>query len=232
VVAICALAGFAHSAELQPYTARYHVSFHGISAGVLEFSLQAGATPGTFTYSVRAEPSLLARFVVNSQALESSTIRVAGTEVRPLEYHSDDGSKSEAKDAQYTFDWDRDRATGRWQNKPVDLTLPPRTQDRQSIQIAVMNDLIAAREPGVYPLLDGDEIKEFSYQHDGTGRIKTAGGEYDAVIIRSARVGNETRVNRYWHAPSVNFVPVHAERTTKGSVDLVLDLESLKLGSR
>ena len=220
---------FAHSAELRPYTARYRVSFHGIGAGVLEFSLRATGTPGQFTYNVRAEPSLLARFVVSSQALESSTLQVSGTEVRPLNHRSDDGSKSEAQDAHYAFDWDHHRVTGKWQDKPIDLELPPRTQDRQSIQIAVLNDLLSDRDPGVYPLLDGDEIKEFVYKRDGTGKIKTAAGEYEAVIVRSSRVGNEKRINRYWHASSANFIPVHAERTTKGSVDLVLDLESLRM---
>ena len=224
-----ALFEFAHGAQLQPYTARYNVSFHGIGAGVLEFSLQAGATPGTFIYSVRAEPSLLARIVVSSQARESSTIQVTGSEVRPLNYVSEDGSKDNAKGAQYAFDWDRHRVTGKFESNPIDLELPPRTQDRQSIQVAVMNDLLAERDPGVYPLLDGDEIKEFTYQHDGAGKIKTAAGEYDAVIIRSSRVGNTKRINRYWHAPSLNFVPVHAERTTKGSVDLVLDLQEVKM---
>src|SRR3974390_893084 len=86
----------AHSAELKPYTARYNVTFHGLGAGVLEFSLQAGSTPGTFTYNVRAEPSLLARLVVSSNALESSRMEIAGADVRPLEYTSDDGSKSGA----------------------------------------------------------------------------------------------------------------------------------------
>jgi hypothetical protein len=224
---------FAHSAnqsvELKPYTARYRVSFHRISAGVLEFSLQATTTPGQFTYSVRAEPSVLARLVVSSQALESSTLQLMSADVRPLQYRSDDGSKGDAKDAQYSFDWEHHRVTGKWEDKPIDLELPPRTQDRQSIQIAVLNDLLADRDPGVYPLLDGDEIKDYVYKHDGAAKIKTAAGEYDAVILRSSRVGSDKRINRYWHAPAINFVPVHAERTTKGSVDLVLDLEQIKI---
>ena len=89
-------------------------------------------------------------------------------------------------------------------------------------------DLLQGREPGVYPLIDGDKIKEYEYLKDSTATVKYGGRDLEAVMIRSARTGGSDRITRYWHAPELGYLPVRAERTTKGEVDLVMQLVDLK----
>jgi len=50
----------------------------------------------------------------------------------------------------------------------------------------------------------------------------------DTVVLRSTRVGNSSRVNRYWTAAEFGYVPVKAERTNKEKIDLTLRLIEFK----
>ena len=214
--------------QLRLFTARYRVTFHGLSGGTLELTLKKGDQPGQYVYTSSAKPSLLASFMVSSDARETSLMELTATGIRPLKFISEDGKKGDSKDSALDFDWTRQRLTGRAEAKDIDIELPARTQDHLSIQIAVIWDLLQGREPGVYSLIDGDEIKEYEYRNDGTATIKYGGRDLESVRIRSARTGGSDRITHYWHAPEFGYVPVRAERATKGQVDLVMQLVDLK----
>ena len=213
---------------LRLFTARYQVKFHGLNGGTLELTLKKGDEPGRYLYTSGAKPSALASFFVSSDAHETSAIELAATGIRPLKFVSEDGKKGDAKDSALNFDWNRQRLSGRAEGKDIDLELAARTQDHLSIQIAVIWDLLQDHEPGVYPLIDGDKIKEYEYLKDSTATVKYGGRDLEAVMIRSARTGGSDRITRYWHAPELGYLPVRAERTTKGEVDLVMQLVDLK----
>jgi hypothetical protein len=101
------------------------------------------------------------------------------------------------------------------------------TQDVMSIQVEVMRDLRNGNLPKTFQILDNDELKEFIYTQEGTANIKTALGQLDTVIVASRRTGNN-RILRMWFAPSLGFVPVQAERTRDGKLELAMRITSLK----
>lgn len=214
--------------SLRPYVAHYQVKFHGLSGGVLQFSLRKGDKPGQYVYETRARPSFLGSFVVSDRAREVSVMEIADDTIRPLSFNSDDGKKSDAKDSQIQFSWPKHRVTGRSEAKSVDLEIAARTQDHLSIQVAVVWDLLRGHELGTYPMFDGGEMKSYDYRMDGKERLAYDGRELDTVIIRSEHTGGSSRVSRYWHAPELGYLPIRAERTRKGEVEFVLQLIDVK----
>ncbi len=214
--------------SLRMYVAHYQVKFRGLNGGVLQFTLRKGDKPDQYIYETSAKPSFLGGFFVSDKALESTVMEITGDEIRPLSFSSDDGKKSEAKDAQIKFSWSKHRVTGISEAKPVDLEFPARTQDHLSIQIAVMWDLLNGHELGTYPMFDGGEMKSYDYRKDGEERIHYDGRDLDTVIVRSENTGGGSRVSRYWHAPELGYLPIRAERTRKGEVELVLQLIDVK----
>ena len=228
-LALCTAVAAAQSvAEPEPYVARYRVRYRGLSGGVIEFALRKDQAPGQFIYESRAFPSMLGRLMISKGSHERSVIVVDADGVRPLSFFAEDGTPDTSKDADLRFDWERHRLTGRAQNKDVDLPLPDHTQDHLSIQIAVMVDLLRGREPTTYSLVDDAEIKQYEYLRDGAAKVRFKDKEYDTVILRSSRVGNSRRSNRYWQATDLGYLPLRAERASKGDVDLTLDLEDVK----
>ncbi|HYM35555.1 MAG TPA: DUF3108 domain-containing protein [Steroidobacteraceae bacterium] len=228
-IALALSVNCAWSQDIRTFTARYQLRFYGLSGGILQLTLRKGDAPNEFIYESRAEPSFLGSFMVSDQARESCTMTIDENGVRPLKFFSDDGKKGDEKDSNIQFDWERKRLTGRSERVDFNQELPEHIQDHLSIQIAVIRALLQNSEPGEYSLMDTGEIKKFTYSKDGTGTVKYKGRTLDATIIRSARSDNPGgRIIRYWHAPELGYVPVRAERSRNGKIDLTMDLLDVK----
>ena len=225
---LLSIAPAAWSQELQEFTARYQVRFYGISGGQLQLKLTRGSAANEYVYESSADPSLLGGLVISSGARERCLFQVDGTTIKPLKFDSDDGKKGDEKDSHIEYDWAQNRLIGRSEQVDFNQELPPRIQDHMSIQIAVILALRKGEELGTYSLLDGGEVKRFAYTKEGEGTVKLKNRTLNAVIVRSARADDQGgRVTRYWHAPELDFLPVRAERSRNGKIDLTMELVDL-----
>jgi hypothetical protein len=217
----------AEPAAPDPFVATYSVSYRGISAGTLMFSLVRDAASGHYVYETRVSPSTLARLVVSRAALERSVISIGPEGVRPIEWQLDDGKSSEAEDGRLRFDWEHGRVTGRIKEEDVDLPTEPGLQDRLSIQIAVVAALMRGQEPGTLPLIDDNRVKRYVYTRKQAQALDTPLGKVDTIVYESTREGS-SRVSRFWLAPGLQFVPARAEQVRKGKVETVMVLTKLE----
>lgn len=211
----------------EPFTARYDVSYRGIGAGSLVFSLRRAEPPGHYIYETHARPSFLARMVVSAAARERSEMRIDAVGVHPLRWELDDGKSGEGDDGQLVFDWQAGTVTGRVEGKDIELATEPGLQDRLSIQIAAMTALLRGSEPGTVPMIDDERIKHYSYTRKQTANLDTALGRVETVLYESTRSGS-SRVSRFWFAPSLGYLPVRAEQVRKGKVETVMVIASLE----
>lgn len=221
--------GTSHSdaTSLQPFVATYAVSFRGLNGGTLQMSLEHDPQKNQYVFETRANPSILARFVVSRDAVERTTFEATATGIRPLHWQLDDGKSGKSGDGQLTFDWTTNRVTGEYEGKPVDLPTQPGLQDRLSIQFAVTAALIRGQDPGSIVMVNGDRTREYTYTRGATAPIDTALGKMDATLFESTRP-NSSRLSRVWHAPSLAYTPVRAEQLRKGNVETVMTLISFE----
>lgn len=240
--AICALVllmtfGLAHAQTPvpqppapQPFVATYAATYRGINAGTLTFSFQRDAASGHYIYETRANPSLLARFVVSRDALERSEMQIGPDGVRPLNWQLDDGKSGAGKDGQLQFDWANDTVSGVIEDEKISLPTQSGLQDRLSIQVAVIAALLRGNEPGTIPMIDDNRIKHYIYTRGAAETIETPMGTFDTIVYESTRSGS-SRVSRFWMAPQFEYVPVRAEQVRKGKVETVMVLTKLEGGS-
>lgn len=226
-VALASGPGAADAAGLQPFRARYAVSYRGLSGGEIEQSLHRGSAPGEWVYESRPFPNLLGRVAVSAAARERGTMRVTAAGVEPLSYSFDDGSGDTSKDVRLTFDWASQRVRGTAAGQPVDLPLAPGTQDTASVQAAVLLDLLSGRALTAFPIVTGRRLREYRYSADGTARVAVPAGSYETVVWSNQRQGSN-RVTRVWHAPAAGFVPVQAVQYRKGKAEVQLKLLALE----
>lgn len=214
--------------SLDPYKARYHVSYRGLSGGQIESSLRPGAAPGLWLYETRAYPNLLGRVAVSPEARERSSMEISREgRVRPLAFDFDDGSAEGGKDVHLAFDWAANRVLGEAAGKPVDLVVTPGTQDTASVQAAMLVDLLAGREPTGFRILTGSKLRDYRYWREGPATVVTPYGRLDAVVWASQRDGS-TRVTKVYHAPALGYVPVQAIQYRKGRVEVLMKLVALE----
>jgi len=213
----------AGDAGLLPFSARYGAYWKSITVGSSDLKLQRDSASGHYLYTWTITAHGIFRIVYSNPVTQKSWLLVEGGHARPLKYHGDDGSAAVDLD----FDWDKGRAHGSSEGKPVDLALKDGTQDVMSIQIEVMQDLRNGTLPATFQIIDKDELKDFNYTREGTARLRTELGELDTIVVASQRTGNN-RILRMWFAPALGFVPVQAERTRDGKLEFAMRIESLQ----
>jgi hypothetical protein len=215
-------AQFADDAGIAPFIAHYQADWKGISIGTSDIQLTRGAEPGQYMYTWTITARGIFRVAYHDDLVQKSWLTLAGDHVRPDKYLGKEGSSS----VELNFDWQNMRATGLSETKPVDLKLKEGTQDVMSIQVEVMLDLKHGNLPKTFQIIDKDQLKEFIYTQEGSAKIRTAIGELDTVIVTSQRTGNN-RILRMWFAPSLGFVPVQAERSRDGKVEIAMRIKSV-----
>jgi len=230
VLAVAASAGaWATDAgvSLQPYRARYQVSYRGLSGGQIESSLAPGSTRGQWLYETRAFPSMLARVAVSPQARERGIMQVTADGVRPLSFDFNDGSEGSQKDVRFTFDWAAGRVRGEAQGVPFDLAVNPGTQDTASVQAAMMVALLSGREPTGFRILTGSKLRDYRYWPEGKATVVTPYGQLETVVWANQRSGS-TRLTKVWHAPALGYVAVQAVQYRKGQAETQMKLVALE----
>lgn len=215
---------FDPSRTLAPFTVEFAVTWRGINAGTSSLQLER-LGPGRWRYSSRNHARGLARLVFPGEITQISEFTLNGA-VRPRRFEGDDGSADTSRDVRLEFDWAAGRVRGIAERQPVDLALQPGVQDPMSVQIALMVELAAGREPNGFWIVDKSRIKDYEYRSEGTARLGTAAGEFETVIWSSRRPGSD-RVTRIWYAPALGHLPVRAERTRGGRAEIVMTLRSL-----
>jgi hypothetical protein len=212
----------ADDAGIAPFVAHYQADWKGISVGTSDIKLTQGVEPGQYVYTWTITARGIFRVAYHDDLVQTSWLTMSGDHVRPDKYLGKEGSSS----VELNFDWQNMRATGVSETKPVDLKLKEGTQDVMSIQVEVMLDLKHGNLPKTFQIIDKDQLKEFIYTQEGSAKIRTAIGEIDTVIVTSQRTDNN-RILRMWFAPSLGFVPVQAERSRDGKVEISMRIKSV-----
>jgi hypothetical protein len=221
IVALVAIAAVnAHSAlaegpQLAPYIADYDVKYGGMSVGTSRTELRRAPTPGQWLIESRSNASGLARLIAGGTLVQRSTFELEAGGMRPLSYRFDDGSKRSEKDVTLEFDWGSGRVQGVSEGEPVDIAAEAGLQDAASMQAFVVLCLSGGVEPGIVPMIEKDKIKYYRYTFLRRERLKTALGELDTLVYRSARDG-KPRETLSWFAPSLGNVSVRAEQREDG----------------
>jgi hypothetical protein len=212
---------------LQPYRARYQVSYRGLVGGQIAASLQPGPADDRWTYETHAFPNILGRLAISSAAHERGTMEITADGVRPLAYEYDDGKSGDDKDIRLEFDWDAMHVTGTSKGKALDQELKPGTQDTASVQAAMIRELVAGRAPQSFRIITGGKVGDYRYWSEGNARVTTPLGEFDTVIWANQKDGS-SRVTKAWHAPSLGFVPVQAIQYRDGQAEMQMRIVKLE----
>jgi len=209
----------------QPFTATYAVSWNGIVAGSATLEL-AREDEHRYLYRSVISAAGLVRLVFPDDILQSSRFSFSGGLLQPIEYSATDGSRDHKHDIQLRFDPATARITGIANLTPVDIPLKPATFDPMSVQIATMRSLASGRDPTHFLMVDQNEIKDYTYTHEGNAVLDTDLGKLDTVIWTSSRPESD-RMTRMWYAPSLGYLPVRAEQLRGGKPQLRMDIRSL-----
>ena len=211
--ALPAAAADAGDAVLAPFVAEYDVRYGRMAVGSSRTELARAGSHWTMESTSSATG--LARMIASGTLRQRSEFELLPEGPRPVSYLFDDGTRRTDRDVALTFDWRAGRVHGTAEGEPVDLATAEGLQDAASMQALVLARLRAGREPGTIAMIEKDKVKYYRYTFLRRETIRTAIGELDTVVYRSARDGS-TRETITWHAPKLGFAAAQAEQRSDG----------------
>jgi len=223
-MALGSLAGSVTAAELQPFTASFAITWHGMSAGTAQVQLQRLAD-GRWSYQSISTARGLFRLAMPAELHSRSLFTIRDDHIVPEQFTAEDGTSGTGKDQDVRFDWNAGRVTGTAERRRVDLPLQPGLLDSLSVQVALMHELLSGRTPKYFVLLDKDKVKDYNYTAQGEENLQTVLGERHTVIFRSARPGSADGTF-FWCAPDMGYLPLKVERREGKSVQWSMTLLS------
>jgi hypothetical protein len=214
----------ARADELKPFEASYTWSWHGMTVAVSTVKLEQRGD--TWVYASKSSPRGIGK-MFSERPVQKSTLRVTDKGVEPLSYEADDGTSSTKRAAGVQFDWEHGRVTGVYEDVKVDMPLQPGIQDDLSVQIALMVELLAGREPQQFQMIDKNTVREYSYMREKQESVSTPLGTIDTIVYRSQKTGSP-RVTRFWCAPSRGYIPMRVEQTKGDDVQWTMQVQTVK----
>jgi uncharacterized protein DUF3108 len=205
----------AAEAALAPFVAEYNVRYGRMAVGTSRTELSRAALPGRWIFESRTTASGFARVIASGTLKQRSTFDFEAAAVRPQSYLFDDGTDRTSHDVTLEFDWRGGHVRGTAEDEPVEVAVIPGLQDAASMQAFVLTRLRAGSEPGVVSMIEKNKIKYYRYTYLRRETLKTAIGELETVVYRSARDGSD-RETISWHAPKLGYALVQAEQRTDG----------------
>lgn len=200
---------------LEPFVAEYDVRYGSVPVGTSRTELSPSTPAGRWTMESRSTASGFARVIASGTLVQRSTFDVVPDGLLPLSYSFDDGTRRAARDVNLEFDWQKREVRGEAEGKPVWIAAIPGLQDAASMQALVLLRLRSGAEPGLIAMIEKDRIKHYRYTLLRRERLKTAIGELDTVVYRSARDGSD-RETISWFAPALGYAVVQAEQRIDG----------------
>jgi len=221
---LCVAIQPARADELKPFEVSFAWSWHGMTVAVSTLKLERQGE--NWVYSSKSSPRGIGN-LFSQRPVQKSVMRVTEKGVQPLSYDADDGTSSTKRDAHVKFDWEHDRATGVFEDVKVDMPLHPGIQDDASVQIALMVELLAGREPRQFQLIDQNKVREYNYTRKREESIDTPLGKMDTIVFGAQKIGSP-RVASFWCAPARGFIPMRVEQKRGDDVEWSMQLQSLR----
>jgi hypothetical protein len=205
----------AAEAALAPFVAEYDVRYGRMAVGSSRTELSRASLAGRWIIESRSTATGFARVIASGTLKQRSTFDLEAAAPRPRSYLFDDGTDRTSHDVTLEFDWQKGSVRGTAEDEPVEVAVIPGLQDAASIQALVLARLRTGAEPGMISMIEKDKIKYYRYTFMRRENLKTAIGELETIVYRSARDGSD-RETISWHAPKLGYALVQAEQRTSG----------------
>jgi len=216
-----------HAQPVQPFEARYVVSYSGINMGEGIMRLKVDG-PGRWVYQSTTKPNALVRIVRSDDAVERSWFEWVGNSVKPIHYQfrHTSGDKT-LEDVESHFDWEQNQVTVRIAEETSKLDLPQGALDRLTWNLMLMIGIKAQSIPAplTFTVLDEDEFKRYSFEPGEMEVVETSAGDYQA---RPWTRHHGSRTTVIWCAPELNQLPVIVAQSRKGSENFRMILKEYK----
>ncbi|MDR2012238.1 MAG: DUF3108 domain-containing protein [Rhodanobacter sp.] len=229
LVAVCATApALAAETTIKPFHAEYATLRNGSEMGHTTLDL-IDNHDGTWTLRSQTKGTSGAAKLVGIDITETSRLRWKDgrPEAIVYDYKQNGGFKQRTRHAD--FDWKAGVVHIVEGDGSFQYATAPGLIDRQTVTLAIANDLLRGATSFDYKIAVKDRIEEAHYTRNTTISLSVPAGTFDAVPMQNtgATGSDRKRVAHSWFAPSLGWLPVQIEQVQKSDT-ITLKLMSSK----
>lgn len=210
------------AAEIPPFTAKYALHQGSIKIGTVKLSYQL-LPNGQHQLTTVTEPDGVISFIRDDVVTEQSTFTWQDQRPHPVLYAYHQTGDEDDRHVELNFDWTSKVVTNTVMGHSWRMTIPENTQDKVSVQLALMQALLNEEQTLHFPVADGGKLK--MYQFERLGETSLEINERDMPTLKMSRQKDGNKVDtRFWCAPEYFYLPVRVEKEKKlglFSMDLV-----------
>ena len=156
-----------------------------------------------------------------------SNLKLIDEKIRPINYKLIDTIRRNKRESLVEFDWSKKEINGFYKDRVIDVKLEEDILTRILLQIEIMHQKQRNRLKESYLIIDRDEIKEIDISTSNSGKkISVPFGSYDVIEV-SHRSKGSNRINIFWLAPDLDFIPIRLEQTEDNKVNFEANLVQL-----
>ena len=182
---------------------------------------------GTYSYTLKTEPTGFWKLIANGSINESSQFEIVDGEIRSINYRLNDTIRRNPRESVVDFDWSKKTIQGFYKDRMIDFYIERRILTRILLQIEIMHQKQRNNLEDSYLIIDKDEIKEIEITSSNSGKkISVPFGSYEVFEV-SHRSKNSNRINTFWLAPDLDFLPLKLEQTEGNKVNFEANLVQL-----
>ncbi|MBF0470287.1 MAG: DUF3108 domain-containing protein [Gammaproteobacteria bacterium] len=196
---------FSLIAEPQPYTTHFRVTVDHIPVGKMVRTLEK-LSDGSYRLNNRMfTTGFIANFRDDSMD-ETSHWNYSAQQVEPqnYSYHKKGGKREKIEQARFL--WDEKRVVLSYRGTPLTLELEGGEFDRLSYQWQLRQDLKTGKKRMEYRVVDGDELKTYTFTVVGEERLKIGSKKVATVAVE--RIADNGRETRFWCAIDHDYLLV------------------------
>lgn len=211
---------------VEPYQARYAVSWHGMEVGESVHRFEQ-LDDGTWRLASETEPYLA---FLPYNYYESAVFSVNDSRIKPLTYEFDKREGLRKEKGVLTFDYNKQTVHNNSKDSPWETAITAGMFDKLTHTIAMRQDLIEGKEDFSYEIVEDHEQKNYEFQMVGEESLDTKLGKIDTLKLAYENP-RRTRKTIFWVSPQHDFLLIKMKQCRKGKVIAsgeIIEYETLK----
>jgi len=212
------------AATLSDFEASYILKRGSLRIGSSNIEFRS-SNDGSYVYESHSWPTRWVAWLLKDRLQESSRGRITPAGLRPDSYHYLRSGGSREREADLSFDWDRNLVSNRVEGSLWEMEIPTGTIDKLASQLGMMLALQQDKDDVTFMVADGGHLKQYRYKIIGYETIEVPAGTFETVKITKLR-DNKNRITYVWCAPALNYLPVRIFQRETDGAEYTSDLES------
>ncbi len=205
-----------------------HYSAYKGSLRIAESVVRLQRSGSKFVYSSVTEPVGLLALFRHDEVTERSVWQLHNGGIRPLEYQYVHKRSDKDRNVGLVFDWQHGEVANTAKGHTWTMDVPKGTQDKFSVQLAVMLDLQRGDGPLRYDVADGGKLKQYRFRRLGTEHVQIKAGEFETVKLQRLRRQDNERETYFWCAPALHYLVVRLEHIEEDGSQFYMELDRIE----